>query len=256
VGAQLVGAEVGGNVFAEPKKAYFLLNAEVQFDCHNAGQALAAVEAADFVVALNPFVDGVEDYADVILPIAPFSETAGTYINMEGRAQSFHGATRPLGEARPAWKVLRVLGNLFGFGGFEYESAEAIRDEALAGELAPRLDNTLLAPQPVKARSAAGLVRLGEVGIYQLDALTRRAPALQATAAAAQPCVRANATTLAALELRNGQAASVEQDGGKVLLNVQEDPSLPDQVIHVAAGHALTTGLGGLFAAIAVGRAG
>lgn len=71
VGAQLVGAETGGNVSASPKKAYFLLNAEAQFDTHNGIETISAVEAADFVVALNPFVDGVEDYADVILPIAP-----------------------------------------------------------------------------------------------------------------------------------------------------------------------------------------
>ncbi|SFN18155.1 NADH-quinone oxidoreductase subunit G [Formivibrio citricus] len=256
VGAQLIGAETSGNLFASPKKALILLNAEVQFDCHNATEALAAVRAADFVVALNPFADGVKDYADVILPVAPFTETSGTFVNMEGRAQSFNGVVRPLGETRPAWKVLRVLGNVLGFNGFDYESSEAIRDEALAGDIAPRLSNALKAPVAVKAQAASGLVRLGEVPLYQLDALTRRAPALQATADAAEPALRANAATLAGLSLKAGDSACAAQAGGKALLCVREDTTLPDGVIHIAGSHPLTTGLGGLFAPVTVERAG
>jgi len=252
VGAQLVGAEVGGNVFAEPKKAYFLLNAEVQFDCHNAGQALAAVEAADFVVALNPFVDGVEDYADVVLPIAPFTETSGTFVNMEGRAQSFNGVVRPLGEARPAWKVLRVLGNVLNLNGFEYETSEQIRDEALAGEIAPRLGNALKTPVLVKAQAASGLVRLGDVPLYQQDAITRRAHSLQATVDAAAPVFKANAATLVKLGLAESAEATVDQGSGEVVLTVAVDQGLADDVIRIAAGHSQTASLGGLFAALTV----
>ncbi len=255
VGAQLVGAETGGNISASPKKAYFLLNAEAQFDTHNGIETISAVEAADFVVALNPFVDGVEDYADVILPIAPFTETSGTFVSMEGRAQSFNGVVRPLGETRPAWKVLRVLGNVLNLNGFDYETSEAIRDEALAGEIAPRLSNRLAVPVAVKAQAAQGLVRLGEIPLYQLDALTRRAPSLQETADAADPKLYANAATLASLGLACGDEAIVDQADGEVRLIAELDAGLADDVIRVAASHPLTTGLGALFAPLTVIRA-
>lgn len=255
VGAQLIGAETDSTVFTSQKKAYVLLNTEVQFDCHNAAEALAAIQAADFVVALNPFADGVNDYADVILPIAPFTETSGTFVNMEGRVQSFHGVVRPQGETRPAWKVLRVLGNILGFSGFDYESSEAIRDEALAGDISSRLSNVQKESVAVKAQAVSGLVRLGETPIYQLDTLTRRAPALQATADAASPALRANTETLSTLTLTVGETAWVEQNGNKVLLSVQADSRLPDNVIHVAGSHTLTAGLGGLFAPLTVARA-
>src|ERR1700693_6449665 len=97
-------------------------------------------------VALSAFRHGA-DYADVLLPIAPFTETSGTFVNAEGRAQSFNGTVKPLGEARPAWKVLRVLGNLLGLSGFDYETSEAIRDEVIGAnaptdaDLLPRLNN-------------------------------------------------------------------------------------------------------------------
>ncbi|MDR3409597.1 MAG: NADH-quinone oxidoreductase subunit NuoG [Formivibrio sp.] len=255
VGAQLIGAEIGGNVFAKPKKAYVLLHAEPQFDAHNGAQAIAAVEAAEFVVALNPFMDGVEDYADVILPVAPFTETAGTFVSMEGRAQSFNGVVRPLGETRPAWKVLRVLGNLLNLGGFDYETSEAIRDEALAGDIATRLSNTLAAPVQIAPHTAHGLVRLGEVPIYQLDALTRRAHGLQATADAASPKLHANAATLTRLGLPAGAEAVVAQSSGESTLQVEIDARLADDVIRIAAAHPLTTGLGELFAPVTVNRA-
>ena len=254
VGAQLIGAEIGGNVFASPKKAYVLLNAEAQFDAANGAEAIAAVEAADFVVALNSFVDGVEDYADVILPIAPFTETAGTVVNMEGRAQSFNGVVRPLGETRPAWKVLRVLGNILNLGGFEYETSEAIRDEALAGDMATRLSNALAATIEVKPRTAQGLVRLGDIPLYQQDAITRRAPALQATADAATPVLSANQATLTNLGLNANDSAQVTQGTGEAVLQVKVDTSLANDVIRVPA-HFQTTGLGALFAPLTVNRA-
>jgi NADH-quinone oxidoreductase subunit G len=106
-------------MFAQPRKAYVLLGVEPDLDCHNPQQAVAALKAAALVVALTPFSDGaVREYADVLLPITPFSETSGTFVNTEGRAQSFNGVVRPFGDARPAWKVLRVLGNLLNLAGF------------------------------------------------------------------------------------------------------------------------------------------
>ncbi|MBS3916386.1 MAG: NADH-quinone oxidoreductase subunit G, partial [Sulfuritalea sp.] len=129
-GAQGLNA---ARMLAEPRKAYFVLHAEPELDCANPQQAMAALKGADLVVAMTPFKTRAIDYAHVILPIAPFTETSGTFINTEGRVQSFNAVVKPLGETRPAWKVLRVLGNLLGLAGFEQESSEAVRTEALAG---------------------------------------------------------------------------------------------------------------------------
>ncbi|MHB1237747.1 MAG: NADH-quinone oxidoreductase subunit NuoG, partial [Gallionella sp.] len=140
VGACLAGAvpyaagTAGMNaaeMLSAPRKAYVLLNAEPELDMHDPQQAMKAMYAADMVVAMSAFKHHATEYADVLLPIAPFTETSGTFVNTEGLAQSFRGAVRPLGEARPAWKVLRVLGNLLNVPGFDYDTSEAVRDEVL-----------------------------------------------------------------------------------------------------------------------------
>ena len=113
-----------------------------------------------------------------LLPLSPYTETSGTFVNTEGRAQSFHGVVRPLGDTRPAWKVLRVLGNLLGLPGFDFDSVEQVRAQALPEAWASKLSNTTRAAidaMPVDAQPVTA-------GIYQLDGLVRRAPALQHTA--------------------------------------------------------------------------
>jgi NADH-quinone oxidoreductase subunit G len=181
VGAQLVGAQplIAGKNAAQMQtglKALILLGTEPEYDT----AAKAAVHA-DMVVTLSPFKCNMP-FSDVLLPISPFTETAGTFINAEGCIQSFHGVVKPLGETRPAWKVLRVLGNMLSLPGFEFETAQDVAATALNGDTefvsASKLNN---------ATSAA--IDLGKAAdepatanIYQLDSLTRRAPALQATA--------------------------------------------------------------------------
>lgn len=256
VGADLIGAEVGENVFASAKKAYVFLGVEPEYDAHNGAQALAAAQQAEMVVVMSPFQSCAMDYADVILPVSPFSETSGTFVNMEGKAQSFNGVVRPLGETRPAWKVFRVLGNILGFNGFEYNSSEEIRDEALAGDISARLNNSLSAQVPVNARSSRGLVRLGEVPLYQTDSLVRRAPSLQATSEATlATSVRANSATIAKLGLVVGAKAIVKQAQGSAELIVAADDGLVDDVIRVATAHPLTRSLGEMVGAVEVLKA-
>ncbi|HEY5801845.1 MAG TPA: NADH-quinone oxidoreductase subunit NuoG, partial [Burkholderiaceae bacterium] len=127
--------------FSAPKKAYLLMHTEPLLDTANAQAAQAALNAAEMVVVMSPFKHSM-DVADVLLPISPFSETSGTFVSSEGRAQSFNGTVKPLGETRPAWKVLRVLGNLSGVAGFDYETSEAIRDELIKNaDLRAKLSN-------------------------------------------------------------------------------------------------------------------
>ncbi|NBO00099.1 MAG: NADH-quinone oxidoreductase subunit G, partial [Betaproteobacteria bacterium] len=176
VGAQLVGAlpSNGGLNAAQMSqagalKAVLLLNTEPHADSAHGAEGLAT---SDMVVTLSPFKTNL-DISDVLLPISPFTETAGTFVNTEGRAQSFHGVVRPLGETRPGWKVLRVLGTMLGLPGFAYETIEEVRAAALPTDIASRLSNASTAY--VEVAPAAAPVT---ASIYQLDGLVRRAPSL------------------------------------------------------------------------------
>ena len=186
VGAQLVGAlPAAGGKSAQTMlqggvKAALLLGVEPGADTAVAGNALAQ---AEMVVTLSPFKTNL-DISDVLLPIAPFTETSGSFVNTEGRLQSFHAVVKPLGDARPAWKVLRVLGNLLDLPGFDADSSQAVLAQTLPGVAAgqtvdtARLDNSSRAAIDTAPASHAPCV----AAIYQLDALVRRAPALQRTA--------------------------------------------------------------------------
>ncbi|MDP1635262.1 MAG: NADH-quinone oxidoreductase subunit NuoG, partial [Gallionellaceae bacterium] len=174
VGGYLAGAVPFGagtqglnaaQMIASPRKAYVLLNAEPELDMHDPQQAMLAMKAADFVVALSAFKHGAMEYAKVLLPIVPFTETSGTFVNTEGNAQSFAGAVKPLGDARPGWKVLRVLGNLLELTGFDQDSSETVRDEALGTQGgADRLNNHIdTALQNTLVGVTQGLQRIADV---------------------------------------------------------------------------------------------
>ena len=183
VGAQVVGAlpQQGGlnaaQMLAGGLKAVVLLNTEPAFDAANGAAAVQALNKAEMVVTLSPFKANM-DISDVLLPISPFTETAGTFINTEGRAQSFHGVVKPLAETRPAWKVLRVLGSMLQITGFDFETVEQVRAKAVPADVSALLSNACVAAidvNPVDGRPASA-------AIYQLDGLVRRAPSLQLTA--------------------------------------------------------------------------
>jgi NADH-quinone oxidoreductase subunit G len=257
--ANAVPSEQGLNaaqMLASPRKVYVLLNVEPELDMYNPQQAMAAMQAADMVVALSAYKHQAIDYADVLLPIAPFTETSGTFINTEGRVQSFKGAVKPLGEARPAWKVLRVLGNLLDVDGFDYTTSEAVRDEVLAGgNVADKLNNQLTGIAMQAVASTQGLERISEVLIYAADAVVRRAVALHKTPDAATPCASLHSETLQQLGIAAGERVKVSQGTGSALLTAVADDSLPLQTVRVAAGHAATAQLGAMFGVINVERA-
>ena len=185
VGAQVAGAlPLQGGLHTQAMlhspqvKAMVLLNNEPADDCAQAHEALKSLATKDMVITMSPFKANMA-ISDVLLPVSPFSETAGTFINTEGRAQSFHGVVRPLGETRPAWKVLRVLANMLGVSGFDYDTVEQIRADVLLPDWSSRLSNACdqsMTQLPVMAHAPE------TARIYQLDGLVRRAPSLQQTA--------------------------------------------------------------------------
>jgi NADH-quinone oxidoreductase subunit G len=265
VGAHLVGAlpgEGGLNareVFEQPRKGYVLLNLEPEFDTANPAQALAALNQAEMVVVMSPFQTGAE-YADVLLPIAPYTETAGTFVNAEGTVQMFNGVVRPLGDARPAWKVLRVLGNLLGASGFDYDTAEQVRTAALGdGDLTPRLSNRTSASvaRSNGAKAAEGTFeRIADVPIYHADQLVRRAQSLHLTAAArAANSVGLPAALFDKLGLKEGDAVRVRQGDRSVQIPAVRDANLAETVVRVSAATPAGAALGSLFGELVVEKA-
>lgn len=166
-------------------KAAILLNNEPEFDSAAGKAAIAGLNKAEMIVTLSPFKANM-GFSDVLLPIAPFTETSGSFVNAEGRVQSFHAVVKPLADTRPAWKVLRVLANLMGVQGVDYETSQDVLAAATNGAAqvpANVLNNTAKAVSAVAAGNVAAPV---VASIYQLDSIVRRATSLQLTADARQ----------------------------------------------------------------------
>ncbi len=241
-----------------PRNAYLLLHAEPELDCGNPALALSAMKAAKLVVSLSCYRTRATEYAHVLLPISPFTETSGSFISTEGRLQSFNGVVHPLGDSRPGWKVLRVLANLLGLAGFEYETSEAVRDEVCPREtLASRLQNRLAGAASAPAAGANGkLQRIADVPIYFADPIVRRAPSLQQTRDARTPKASMNSATAAELGLAAGAKVKLRQPGsGEAVLELICDDALPAGCVRVPAAHAATAALGGMAGEITVERA-
>jgi NADH-quinone oxidoreductase subunit G len=260
VGGYLVNAlPVQGGLNAasmieQPRKAYLLWNLEPEYDHANPAATMRALAGAETVIAFSAFRNGALEYADAILPIAPFTETSGTFVNCEGRVQTFNGATKPLGDARPGWKVLRVLANALDLPGFEYDTPEAVRAQAIPVEVAAHLSNRAdVAPQRVAAGN--DVERLADVSIYAVDPIVRRAEPLQKTRDARSPKAWANTRTLARFGLQPGDKARVRQGEARALLECAADDGLADNVVRIPAGHASTSTLGAMFGAVALEKA-
>ena len=239
----------------QPRKAMLLWNVEPEYDTADPQATTRALARADTVIAFSPYRNGALEYADAILPIAPFTETAGTFVNCEGRAQSFNGTVRPAGEARPGWKVLRVLANLLGVAGFDYETPEQVRAEALPADVAGQLSNKVELTPTLTPASAGGAERVADVPIYFSDPIVRRSPPLQATRAAQPPRALANARTLEAFGVAAGHKVRARQGEANALLDAALDDALPDGVVRIAAAHASVATLGPMFGPIALERA-
>ena len=251
---------VAQSFFDQPKKAYLVLHAEPALDCANPQQARAALDQAEMVVVMSPYQHGM-DHADVLLPVSPFSETSGTFVNAEGRVQGFNGSTRPLADTRPAWKVLRVLGNLLSLGGFNYESSEDIRAELLgarsidAVDVSGRLNNLCDVSLPSPAAASTEPERAADVPLYFTDAIVRRAASLQQTADARPPRAVLSTSLAQKIGVAEGEQVRIKQGSGSAVLPCAIDASQPAQVVRIAAGHRDTSTLGPMFGAISVEKA-
>ncbi len=261
VGAYIVGAVAQGaglsakQMVENQLKAYLVLNAEPRFDMDNGLTAEKTLSNA-FSVAFTAYKSAAASWAKVMLPVATFAETSGTFINAEGRVQSFKGVVPSKGQARPAWKVLRVLGNVLHFNGFEQESSEQVRDEVIGSGIHAKLNNkvTVLGQEVRRAAVSTGLERVAEVAIYRTDAIVRRAESLQATEISRTPKARVNATTLSSLQVADGDKVKVKSATGEGEFVVALDNQLADNTIRLAQGFEETVALGSAYAQLTVER--
>lgn len=255
IGARLVGAvaTVGNDAQAmldEPRKGYLLMGIEPGFDLWNPAKAAAAFEQADFVVALTAYRSAtLEAAADVLLPMALFVETSGSFVNAEGTLQSFAGVITPNGNTRPAWKILRVLGNLLDVPCFDYvDTAEVLAEinETTAGLTPDNVVSTALADVNLRT-SVKGLQRVGDVPIYALDPLVRHAGSLQKTHDAIAAGIYINAEQAGKLGVAEGENAVVIQGDSRIQLPIFIDPYVPDECARIPAGLAGVEKLGAQF---------
>lgn len=224
-------------LLTKASKAYFLLNVEPEVDSVVGVQAAKTLAKADCVIAMTPFLgEGIAEYADIILPIAAFSETPGTFVNAQGDWQSFMAANVPAGESRPAWKVLRVLGNLFDLKDFDYQSAQSI-SEHIAAKLDPQLSSETAwrcpseIPQPVE-----GLERIGQWHMYQNDSLVRRASALQEMVDPKYALLQLNTKTAKSLQLSKDLPVKLVQADSTIELNWEINEQAVDDTVILNPG--------------------
>jgi NADH-quinone oxidoreductase subunit G len=166
-------------------KAVILLNNEPEFDSAAGVKAKAVLGQAQMVVSLSPFKANM-DFCDVVLPISPFTETSGSFVNAEGRLQSFHAVVKPLGDTRPAWKVFRVLANMLEIPGFDFDASTDVLNKltgqatALSNISVDKLGNSI-STSSIDIDISESNIQPVTASIYQVDGIVRRASSLQMT---------------------------------------------------------------------------
>jgi NADH-quinone oxidoreductase subunit G len=238
-------------------KGYLLVGCEVEFDAANPQQAMSALAGADGVVSLSAFLsDSMREHADVVLPIATFPECYGTYVNATGNWQTAKGVSLPPGDARPVWKIMRVLAEALELDGFAYESPEALTKEAQQACSGIQLNN-LTDMQGVSCLAPSGdaMVRAGETPIYSTDPLVRRSQPLQKSADGKQAFASMAQVDMDRLKLNDGDMVKVTQGNGSATLATKLDDDVPAGCVWVPAGLPQTQSLGEVFAAAEVSKA-
>ncbi|MGD8514402.1 MAG: NADH-quinone oxidoreductase subunit NuoG [Granulosicoccaceae bacterium] len=247
-GANAVGMSLAGalphqgaglnamQMLSTPQQAYVLFGIEPEHDCADPLTARKALDDADFVTVMTPFVtDEMRAYATVLLPVAPYSETSGTFVNAAGTWQSFAGSARPVGETRPGWKVLRVLGNSCELDGFDQLSSEEVLQDARNAIGDVTHDTRVDWQQPTTVATETGITRISDMPSYGIDAVVRRATALQHTTHAARETARMNAATIARLGLADSKRVLVCEGDECASLELECDESVPDSCVALDA---------------------
>jgi len=240
-------------VWQQKLRAYLLLGVEPELDCANPSAALNALQNASLVVSITNYVtDSLLAYADVILPMASFAETSGTFVGVDGQWQSFTGAVTARADSRPGWKILRVLGNLANIKGFDYVSSQDIRDEVcdLFNLQSPPNKSSFI---PDSLSVTTTLMAISEVPMYQTDAVVRRSSPLQQTPENQRASIaRMNSKEAKKHGLSEAKMIKVTQDDNHLNMVFEIDDAIADSCIYIAAGIAQTAIFGASFADVQV----
>ncbi len=261
VGASLVNANGAGveSVLSGDRRAVILMNIEPDADLPNPAAARTALANAHTVIALSAYKSAdLLEVADVILPIATFTETVSTFVNLEGRVQTVQPSVKPLGNSRPAWKVLRVLGGLLGLDGFLLNAPEEVLGEALGEGYCTRLSNQASGNSISNGNLAPfnGLERLADVNIYAGDQIVRRSSALQLTRDAKRGNqVGLNQSIFSELGLKEGDAVRVTQGSQSVDMPATLEVNLAPGAVRISAGTMASAKLGSMFGPVTVSKA-
>ncbi|MBU3584411.1 NADH-quinone oxidoreductase subunit G [Polynucleobacter sp. 15G-AUS-farblos] len=261
VGAALVNANGAGveSVLSGDRRAVILMNIEPDADLPNPIQARAALAKANTVIALSAYRStDLLEVADVILPISTFTETVSTFVNAEGRVQTVQPSVKPLGDSRPGWKVLRVLGGLVGVDGFLFNMPEEVLGEALSENYCAKLNNSSSSNVLTNTNSVAqqGLERLTDVNIYAGDQIVRRSSALQLTRDAKHGNqVGLGQKLFSELGLGEGDLVCVTQDSQSVNMPATLEVNLAPGAVRISAGTLASAKLGQMFGPITVSKA-
>lgn len=242
-----------------PLKAYFILNLELELDCAYPAEAISALKKSKFVVCLTTFTNTkMETYADVMLPIAPFSESGGTFVNVEGRSQSFLAASVPEKNSQAGWKVLRVLGNYFELPGFDYKRIQDVRHEVnqIIPELEWEIEQKIYAERKRLSFSLDSeftleltggntkLSRLAPWPMVRVDNLVRRSEPLQETLSNHMIAIGLNRKTASQLGLKAGEQVTAIQGESRITLPLMIEDRLANNTVFLASGLAQTAGFG------------
>ncbi len=254
-GKVLAEGNTAQQMLTNPLKAYLLFGIEPEFDCANPSASLSNLNNADFVVCCSPYMtETMQSYADVILPTVPFTETGGTFVNCNGVWQAFKASNKPLGEARPGWKVLRVLGNFLDVPNFDYLQLEDVTQEI---KQAVDVMNVDVADkyQPTQLAATDKLQRLGFRPLYRVDNVVRRSAPLQAADTTNFAAVYINTQLAQQLNLSEKDVVEVQQGEATVDMSVVIDERIADQCVQVFAANEHSTQLGANYGEIEIRRA-
>jgi len=257
LGASNEAGQHAADMLSAGCKRFLLLGAELEFDAANPAQAVTALSKADHVVAVSSYMsNSLNEHATVVLPMAQFPECYGTYVNATGAWQSVKGVATPPGDARPAWKIMRVLAEQLSLDGFNFDSPEVITKEIQQHCGQVELNNLASTSAKIsyQAPAQSELLRAGETPIYATDALVRRSQPLQNSSDGKQAFAVMADSVMQKLGIKEGDSVKVTQGDGVATLPAKADNSIPDACVWVPTGLPQTQALGDLFGPIQVSK--
>ena len=210
-------------ILSQSKEAYIMMNFDPLYDYHSPKKINSALKKAKFNLAISPYISDSFKEFDVVLPMTPFTETSGTFINMEKTIQSFSAVTPPVGQSRPGWKILRVLANFLQLEGFSYDSSEEVKTDAMI-EMDKKNEFSLNDFKP--SNIERGLEVLNVVRANDSDMIVRRATSLHQNKNKDQSCCLINPTTMLEEGLIEGQKIKISSSEAEILINVKADDNV------------------------------